>query len=106
MSLLHDYLQYVNGLCPLFQPSVLISVFESDSLNAMVRFPGRWACINIVLAMGYVLRIRDKSVAQHAHQKSWHFIKNALGALTEICLGPPDLWAVQALVGMVRYFQN
>ncbi|KAH8426126.1 fungal specific transcription factor domain-containing protein [Aspergillus melleus] len=53
--------------------------------------------------MGYILRIKDKSVAQPDHQKSWHFIKNALGALTEICLGAPDLWAVQALIGMTFF---
>ncbi|PLB43647.1 hypothetical protein P170DRAFT_417884 [Aspergillus steynii IBT 23096] len=103
MALLHDYLQTVNVLCPLFQPSVLMSIFDCHDLDAMFQFPSRWACINVVLAMGHILRIKDRSVAQPEHQKSWQFIKNALGALTEICLGPPDLWAIQALIGMVFF---
>lgn len=103
MSLLHDYMQTVNTLCPLFQPSVLTSIFGSPDLDAMFRFPGHWACINIVLALGHIVRIKGRSVAQPDHQKSWYFIKNALGALTEICLGPPNLWAIQALIGMVWF---
>lgn len=102
ISLVNDYLQLFNSLCPVFQPSSLLSLCEENNLQGLLNFPGRWASLNVVLAIGYMVRIKNTSIVQADRQKSWLFMKNALGALNELCFGLPDLWTVQALVGMVR----
>lgn len=100
--LVNDYLQQFNSLCPIFQPSSLLSLCEESNLPGLLNFPGRWASLNVVLAIGYMVRIKNTSIVQADRQKSWLFMKNALGVLDELCIGLPDLWTVQALVGMVR----
>ncbi|CAI7573974.1 unnamed protein product [Penicillium glandicola] len=101
-SLVDDYLQQFNPLCPIFQPSSLLSLCDDDNLQGIFNSPGRWASLNVVLAIGYMLRVKDSSLVQIEHQKSWLFMKNALGVLNELCFGLPDLWTVQALLGMIR----
>ncbi|KAJ5372010.1 hypothetical protein N7517_004016 [Penicillium concentricum] len=102
-SLVNDYLQQFNPLCPIFQPSSLLSLCDDKNLQDIFNFPGRWASLNVVLAIGLMLRVKNSSVVQAEHQKSWLFMKNALGVLNELCLGPPDLWTVQALLGMIVF---
>lgn len=101
-SLLKGFLDGFNTLCPLYQPSKLKALFNS-SLDRSSQSPSRWATINIVLAFGYMFRPKKRGVAPLDDQKSWMFIKNALGVVNELYLGPPDLWAVQALLGMVIF---
>lgn len=100
VELLKGFLDGFNTLCPLYHPSKLKSLFN-DNLNHSSQSPGHWASINIVLAFGYMFRPKKRGVAHLDDQKSWMFIKNALGVVNELYLGPPDLWAVQALLGMV-----
>ncbi|KAK4868193.1 hypothetical protein LT330_007391 [Penicillium expansum] len=50
-----------------------------------------------------MLRIKNSSLVQTDRQKSWMFMKNALGILNELCFGLPDLWTVQALIGMIVF---
>lgn len=100
--LVNDYLQLFNSLCPIFQPSSLLSLCEENNLQGLLKFPSRWASLNVVLAIGYMVRIKNTSIVQADRQKSWLFMKNALGFLSELCFGLPDLWTVQALIGMVR----
>lgn len=102
VSLVNDYLQHFNPLIPIFQPSSLLSLCEDNNLQGILNFPGRWASLNVVLAIGHMLRIKNSSLVQTDRQKSWMFMKNALGILNELCFGLPDLWTVQALIGMVR----
>jgi hypothetical protein len=101
-SLVNDYLQQFNSLVPIFQPSSLLSLCEDDNLQGIFNSPGRWASLNVALAMGYMLRIENNSPVQIDSQKGWLFMKNALGVLNDLCFGFPDLWAVQAPLGMVR----
>ncbi|KAF9887931.1 hypothetical protein FE257_009453 [Aspergillus nanangensis] len=103
ISLLDDYLEGFNTLCPLYQRSALIPLFHDGKLDIKHQPPGRWATINVILGLGYMLRIKDRSVAQTDHQKSWMFIKNALGVVNDLYLGPPDLWAIQSLLGMTIF---
>lgn len=100
--LVNDYLQQFNSLCPIFQQSSLLSLCEENNLQGLINFPGRWASLNVVLAIGYMMRIENTSIVQTDRQKSWLSMKNALGVLNELCFGLPDLWSVQALIGMVR----
>ncbi|KAJ5685810.1 hypothetical protein N7536_008429 [Penicillium majusculum] len=104
--LVNDYLQQFNSLCPIFQPSSLLSLCEESNLPGLLNFPGRWASLNVVLAIGYMVRIKNTSIVQADRQKSWLFMKNALGVLDELCFGLPDLWTVQALVGMILFLMG
>ncbi|OQE87631.1 hypothetical protein PENNAL_c0019G09709 [Penicillium nalgiovense] len=102
VSLVNGYLQQFNSLVPIFQPSSLLSLCDDDNLHGIFNSPGRWASLNVALAMGYMLRIENNSPVQIDRQKGWLFMKNALGVLNDLCFGFPDLWAVQALLGMIR----
>ncbi|KAL3472646.1 hypothetical protein BJX99DRAFT_249515 [Aspergillus californicus] len=75
-SLLYEYLHNFNSLYPLF---------DQGSLDVPLQSSARWASINVVLALGIVFRL---------------LIKNALGVFHDLCLGQPDLWSIQALLGM------
>ncbi|KAL4991562.1 fungal-specific transcription factor domain-containing protein [Aspergillus falconensis] len=102
-SLLYDYLQNFNCLCPLFEQAKLISLFNKGSLDAGLRTPC-WASVNVVFALGIAFRIKDRAVAHSEHQRSWLFIKNAFGTFHDLCLGQPNLWSIQALLGMSIFF--
>ncbi|KAJ5867794.1 hypothetical protein N7534_002347 [Penicillium rubens] len=106
ISLVNDYLQQFNSLIPIFQPSSLLSLCEDDNLQSIFDSPGRWASLNVALAMGYMLRIENNSSVHSDRQKGWLFMKNALGVLNGLCFGLPDLWAVQALLGMVVFLMG
>ncbi|KAJ5196836.1 hypothetical protein N7449_007315 [Penicillium cf. viridicatum] len=101
--LVNDYLQQFNSLCPIFQQSSLLSLCEENNLQGLINFPGRWASLNVVLAIGYMMRIKNTSIVQTDRQKSWLSMKNALGVLNELCFGLPDLWSIQALIGMIFF---
>jgi hypothetical protein len=104
MVLFLEFLENFNSLCPLFQPVLLLSVYDEDnSIN-----PDQadlWACINVVLALAHTMRSRESDIAQSNHQMSWMFMKNALQVASSLCNGPPTLWAAQALLGMVNASQ-
>ncbi|OQE34569.1 hypothetical protein PENCOP_c017G05841 [Penicillium coprophilum] len=102
-SLVNDYLQQFNPLCPIFQPSSLLALCDDDNLQGIFDSPSRWASLNVVLAISSMLRVKNSSLVQAEHQKSWLFMKNALGVLNELCFGLPDLWTVQALLGMIIF---
>ncbi|KAL4786470.1 fungal-specific transcription factor domain-containing protein [Aspergillus varians] len=103
-SLLYEYLHNFNSVCPLFEQAKLVSLFNQDSLDVALRTPAFWASANVVLALGIAFRIKNGSVTQSEHQKSWLFIKNAFGTFHDLCLGQPDVWSIQALLGMSLFF--
>ncbi|KAL5337550.1 fungal-specific transcription factor domain-containing protein [Aspergillus crustosus] len=99
-SLLYEYLQNFNSLCPLFEQDKLVSIFSQGNLDITLENAARWASINVVLALAIAFRFKSRSAAQSEHQRSWLFIKNAFGTFHDLCLGPPDMWSIQALLGM------
>ncbi|KAL2831228.1 fungal-specific transcription factor domain-containing protein [Aspergillus cavernicola] len=103
-SLLYEYLQNFNSLCPLFEQAKITSLFNHGSLEVALQDPPCWASANVVLALGIAYRTKDGSVAPTEHQKSWLFIKNALSVFHDLCLGKPNLWSIQALLGMSIFF--
>ncbi|KAL4885008.1 fungal-specific transcription factor domain-containing protein [Aspergillus karnatakaensis] len=103
-SLLYEYLQNFNSLCPLFEQAKLVSLFGQGNFNIALETAARWACINVVLALAIAFRMKSKNSAQAEHQRSWLFIKNAFGTLHDLCLAPPDMWSIQALLGMAVFF--
>ncbi|KAL4906902.1 hypothetical protein BDW74DRAFT_129628 [Aspergillus multicolor] len=103
-SLLYEYLQNFNCLCPLFEQAKLISLFNEENLDNALRAPSCWASVNVVFALAIAFRIKNESVAHSEHQRSWLFIKNAFGTFHDLCLGQPDIWSIQALLGMSIFF--
>ncbi|KAL4754752.1 hypothetical protein BDW72DRAFT_200448 [Aspergillus terricola var. indicus] len=103
-SLLYQYLQNFNCLCPLFEQAKLTSLFNEDNLNTALRVPSCWASVNVVFALGIAFRVKYRTVTHLEHQRSWLFIKNAFGTFHDLCLGQPDLWSIQALLGMSIFF--
>ncbi|KAL4805483.1 fungal-specific transcription factor domain-containing protein [Aspergillus unguis] len=104
LSLLYEYLQNFNSFCPLFEQTKLVSLFDRENWDSVPLSPAHWACINVVLALGIAFRVKDGSVAHSEHQRSWLFIKNAFGTFHDLCLGQPDIWSIQALLGMAVFF--
>ncbi|KAL2816905.1 fungal-specific transcription factor domain-containing protein [Aspergillus granulosus] len=103
-SLLYEYLQNFNCLCPLFEQAELVSLFNQDNRDLILQAPALWASVNVVFALGIAFRIKDSAYAQTEHQRSWLFIKNAFSVYHDLCLGQPDLWSIQALLGMSIFF--
>ncbi|KAJ0422116.1 fungal-specific transcription factor domain-containing protein [Aspergillus carlsbadensis] len=103
-SLLYEYLKSFNCLCPLYEQAKLVSLFNQDDLDVVLRSPALWASVNVVFALAIAFRIKDRTTAQAEHQRSWLFIKNAFSVYHDLCLGQPDLWSVQALLGMSIFF--
>ncbi|KAL4924925.1 fungal specific transcription factor domain-containing protein [Aspergillus undulatus] len=103
-SLLYEYLQNFNSLCPLFEKAKLVALLNQDNLEAALDTPACWASANVVFALAIAFRTKDGNVAHSEHQKSWLYIKNAFGTFHDLCLGQPDLWSIQALLGMSIFF--
>ncbi|KKK14330.1 hypothetical protein AOCH_001059, partial [Aspergillus ochraceoroseus] len=103
LSILDDFLQNFNKMCPLFQPAKLVALFQQDKLDINSQSPACWASINVVLALGTSSRVKNWEAVQPDYQKSWFFIKNALSVLNRLCLGPASLWSIQALLGIIVF---
>ena len=101
VSLVEEYIEDFNMLFPIFQRSELLFLFSPKRLDMRVQTPSQWACINAVVATAYMIRPRDEGSGADHHQKSWLFIQNALEMVNELCLGPPDLLGLQALLLVV-----
>ncbi|KAL4952107.1 fungal-specific transcription factor domain-containing protein [Aspergillus filifer] len=104
LSLLHEYLQNFQSLCPLYEKSKLMALLDQDNLEDALHTSSCWASANVVFALAIAFRVQDRTVAHSEHQKSWLFIKNAFGTFHDLCLGQPDMWAIQALLGMSIFF--
>ncbi|KNG82736.1 hypothetical protein ANOM_008652 [Aspergillus nomiae NRRL 13137] len=104
VSLVQEFIEDFNMLFPIFQRSELLSLFNQKSLDMRVQTPSQWACINAVLATACMIRPRDEGSGPDHHQKSWLFIQNALEVVNELCLGPPNLLGLQALLLLVTFF--
>ncbi|CEL07785.1 hypothetical protein ASPCAL10939 [Aspergillus calidoustus] len=103
-ALLYEFLKSFNCLCPLYDQAKLVSLFDQDNLDVVLQSPALWASVNVVFALAIAFRIKDRTTAQAEHQRSWLFIKNAFSVYHDLCLGQPDLWSIQALLGMSIFF--
>ncbi|PWY81725.1 hypothetical protein BO94DRAFT_536936 [Aspergillus sclerotioniger CBS 115572] len=103
VHLLHHYMEYFNAMFPVFRQSDILFLFPGEHVDIRSQSPGQWACINAVLAVSYMLPQNGAS-PQIGHQKSWLFLKNALEAVGELYLGPPDIQGLQALLVMAILF--
>ncbi|KAF3401991.1 hypothetical protein F1880_009722 [Penicillium rolfsii] len=65
----------------------------------------RWACINVVLALAYIMRDDPHDCTHKNSETAWRFMENALLVMDELCFGKETLWAAQALLGMLTRFR-
>lgn len=100
MVLFLQYLENFNSLCPLFEPLSLLSICDGDC-DILSTQPDRWACINAVLALAYMMRDEPPDGVRKNSQAAWTFMENSLMVVNELCFGEETLWAAQALLGMV-----
>lgn len=88
---------------PLFDRSRFMSLF--DSLETSVDDPGRWACLNVVLALteqfehGTVQDVREDC-------ETWAYFQAAFAVVGQLMTMHVTLWSVQALLGMAIVMQG
>ncbi|RAK96480.1 fungal specific transcription factor domain-containing protein [Aspergillus ibericus CBS 121593] len=103
VHLLHHFMDYFNVMFPVFRHSDIPFLFPGGQVDMRSQSPGQWASINAILAVAYMLP-RNGASPETGHQKSWLFLKNALEAVSELYLGPPDIQGLQALLVMAVLF--
>lgn len=102
ISLFRDFFDNFNTVLPLFHEPTFMHLVDRQYSPDPYEGSGWWACINIVLAVAYRLRVMSHLVPQDEDKKAWLYLKNAMGVLTELTMRNTDLLSVQALLGMVR----
>ncbi|KAL2831874.1 hypothetical protein BJY01DRAFT_254126 [Aspergillus pseudoustus] len=98
-SLFQSFLDNFNSFILLFEPTSLLSLLEEDFSNPLSKVD-RWACANVVLALGHMFSFNPSQKAGmiYRHQMGSIHVKNALYVVNELIVGPPTLWAAQALI--------
>lgn len=88
---------------PLFNKARFISLL--DSIGIGVYDPGRWACLNIVLALASQFQYGPvQDVKEDA--ESWNYFKNAYAVVGQLMTMHVTLWSLQALLGMAIVIQG
>ena len=88
---------------PLFDKARFMSVF--DSLDTNVNDPGRWACLNVVLALTNQFQ---HGTAQDMKEdfETKGFFQTAFAVVGQLMTMHVTLWSVQALLGMALVIQG
>ena len=88
---------------PLFDKARFMSVL--DSLDTTVNDPGRWACLNVVLALTSQFQ---HGTAQDMKEdcEIWSYFKTAFAVVGQLMTMHVTLWSVQALLGMALVIQG
>ena len=76
-----------------------------DSLDTTVNDPGRWACLNVVLALGPLFQ---DGAAQDMEEdcETWGYLQTAFAVVGQLMTMHVTLWSVQALLGMALVIQS
>ncbi|KAL7265824.1 hypothetical protein RUND412_011649, partial [Rhizina undulata] len=104
--LVQDFFTNFNILFPLFHKHTFDYLFEKQYSDYPPEDSGWYASFNMVLAIGYRLRIShlgvtpDEPDAATHIEKSWRYFQNAATVLTELLLKNTDLMSIQAILGM------
>ncbi|KAI1079373.1 N-terminal binuclear Zn cluster-containing protein [Whalleya microplaca] len=106
LSLLKDYFDNFNCMFPLFHQPTFMHLVERQYSNDPYQGSGWWASLNVAFAIAHRLRVMSNLVPQEEDEKSWGYMKNAMGVLPELMLRNTDLLSVQALLGMASFMQG
>ena len=103
LSLVEKSFQGFYSVYPLFDKARFMSLF--DSLDTSVNDPGRWACLNVVLALTAQFQ---HGTAQDAKEESetWGRFETAFAVVGQLMTMHVTLWSVQALLGMAIVMQG
>lgn len=106
LSLLKDYFENFNCIFPLFHQPTFMHLVERQYSSNPYEGSGWWASLNCVFAIAHRLRVMSNLVPQEEDEKSWAYIKNAMGVFSELTMRNTDLLSVQALLGMALFMQG
>ncbi|KAI0166901.1 N-terminal binuclear Zn cluster-containing protein [Hypoxylon sp. FL1284] len=106
LSLLKDYFDNFNCMFPLFHQPTFMHLVERQYSNDPYQGSGWWASLNVALAIAHRLRVMSNLVPYEEDEKSWAYIKNAMGVFSELTMRNTDLLSVQALLGMASFMQG
>ncbi|KAF3064063.1 hypothetical protein GL218_02527 [Daldinia childiae] len=106
LSLLKDYFDNFNCMFPLFHQPTFMHLVERQYSNDPYQGSGWWASLNVALAIAHRLRVMSNLVPQEEDDKSWAYMKNAMGVFSELTMRNTDLLSVQALLGMASFMQG
>lgn len=79
LSLLKDYFDNFNCMFPLFHQPTFMHLVERQYSNDPYQGSGWWASLNVALAIAHRLRVMSNLVPQEEDEKSWAYMKNAMG---------------------------
>ena len=88
---------------PLFDKSRFMSIFED--WDNIIDDPDRWACLNIVLALGNEFEQEHSRSPQDDVQK-WNYFQTAFSLVGQLVTTYVSLWSIQALLGMAIILQG
>lgn len=106
LSLLKDYFDNFNCMFPLFHQPTFMHLVERQYSNDPYQGSGWWASLNVALAIAHRLRVMSNLVPYEEDEKSWAYMKNAMGVFSELTMRNTDLLSVQALLGMASFMQG
>ncbi|KAI0393414.1 N-terminal binuclear Zn cluster-containing protein [Xylariaceae sp. FL0594] len=106
LSLLKDYFENFNCIFPLFHQPTFMHLVERQYSPHPYEGSGWWASLNCALAIAHRLRVMSNLVPQEEDEKSWAYIKNAMGVFSELTMRNTDLLSVQALLGIALFLQG
>ncbi|KAJ6137992.1 hypothetical protein N7471_004478 [Penicillium samsonianum] len=106
LSLFKDFFENFNCMFPLFHEATFMHLVERQYSRDPYEGSGWWASINVVLAIAHRLRVMSNLVPHEEDKRSWLYLKNAMGVLTELTMRNTDLLSVQALLGMSLFLQG
>lgn len=106
LSLLKDYFENFNCMCPLFHQPTFMHLVERQYSDDPYEGSGWWASLNCALAISHRLRVMSNLVPHDEDDKAWGHIKNAMGVFAELTLRNTDLLSVQALIGIALFMQG
>lgn len=106
LSLLKDYFENFNCMCPLFHQPTFMHLVERQYSDDPYEGSGWWASLNCALAISHRLRVMSNLVPHDEDDKAWGHIKNAMGVFAELTMRNTDLLSVQALIGIALFMQG
>ncbi|CAG9999694.1 unnamed protein product [Clonostachys byssicola] len=106
LSLLQDYFENFNCMCPLFHQPTFMHLVERQYSSDPYQGSGWWASLNCALAISHRLRFMSNLGSEDEDARAWGHIKNALGVYSELTMRNTDLLSVQALTGMALFMQG
>jgi hypothetical protein len=106
LSLLKDYFENFNCMCPLFHQPTFMHLVERQYSSDPYQGSGWWASLNCALAISHRLRVMSNLVPDDEDEKAWGHIKNAMGVFAELTMRNTDLLSVQALIGIALFMQG